>query len=737
MKRIIAFLLLSTITYGQQRPESPLPPGTPGTVTLPLAEYDLLIERAALKPKPPEAAPLPFVLSRSAFKVSLVNDIISGTLDMDGEVLHKGPTKVPLTNGLTILEARQTGRPLPLIQEGPTHAAVLAGPSSFSVSMNVAIALSVEPGRASFSLPVPATGNAQLLLDIPGNHVNVRIEPGLVTRRETSGGHTIVEATLQPGRPARAWWTTREAIAPVAQREVRYLSDIKTLISVGDSQVRSAAICDVTVIQGEPAELKVAVPAGFEVTDATGSTLVSSEAQSGTLILRVNEPARRNHQFLVALERSSQDRKLDGPLLSFMDAQRETAEVLVEGVGAMELTATEGGGLRRIDVREASPVFRSLTRHPLQAAFRYHRRPGDTPSLGLEWNQFPDSSVLSAIAERAIVTTLLNVEGKSLTEITLRIRNHAQSFMKVELPQGASLLSAEVEGEKVKPVQGTDGNRVPLLRAGFRPSGAYTVSFVILSSGAVFGKKGPYELGIPKLDIPVSLLSWEVFLPERLEVKQFGGNAISASFLPAGASDLLASNIGEADDAGSKTGVLEERSDIANLQPGQIGGIVVDQQGAIVGGAKVTVTSADSGATQSTVTDSEGRWTAAGVKSGPVRVRVDNPGFKSSELQLDFDAARSFLASTTMEVGQVTETVTVQAAAGEGQLANRRMAQEVRRAQQAQLNAPSDNVSKLQRRVAGILPVQVDVPRAGRSYRFARPLVLNEETKVTFQYKVK
>ena len=60
--------------------------------------------------------------------------------------------------------------------------------------------------------------------------------------------------------------------------------------------------------------------------------------------------------------------------------------------------------------------------------------------------------MLSAVAERATITTLTNVEGKSLTEVTLRVRNHAQPFVKVELPAGAQLLSAEVEGERVKPV---------------------------------------------------------------------------------------------------------------------------------------------------------------------------------------------------------------------------------------------------------------------------------------------
>jgi hypothetical protein len=41
----------------------------------------------------------------------------------------------------------------------------------------------------------------------------------------------------------------------------------------------------------------------------------------------------------------------------------------------------------------------------------------------------------------------------------------------------------------------------------------------------------------------------------------------------------------------------------------------------------------------------------------------------------------------------------------------------------------------LQRRVAGVLPVAIDVPHAGTSFSFVRPLVLDEETKVTFSYK--
>mgnify|MGYP003694269959 CR=1 FL=1 len=248
-------------------------PGSTGTVTLSLAEYNRLTELAARKPKTGEAAPLPFVMSSAVFKLRVVDQSLTGEVDFAGSVLDKGSVKVPLTRGLTILEARQANSPLPLLLEGGTQTAILNGPAPFSLSVSVASPLTVEAGRASFTIPVPMASASLLTLDLPGNHANVRVEPDLVTSRTTSNGHTIVEATLEPGKPARVWWTTREIAAPVAQREVRFLSDIKSVVSVGDSQIRITALCDLAVIQGETPEFRIPLPAGFELTEATGPTL--------------------------------------------------------------------------------------------------------------------------------------------------------------------------------------------------------------------------------------------------------------------------------------------------------------------------------------------------------------------------------------------------------------------------------------------------------------------------------
>jgi len=738
MKALVFIMLLTVVAVGQQRNsrmDSVVPtPGTSGTVTISLREYDELVERASRKDKLPEAAPLPFVLSHAVFKLRVENQTLVGYVDIDGSLLEKGAVKTPLTSSLTILEAKQAGQPLPLIQEGSSHAAILNGPGPFAVALGVAAPLTIEAGRASFVLQVPLASSTMLSLELPGNHANVHVEPGLITKRDTVNGNTVIEAALEPGKPARIWWTTREIAAPVAQREVRFLSDVKTVVSVDDSELRLTALCDVTVIQGETAEFKLPVPDGYDVTTASGNSVESSDVSGGILTIRVHDPARRNHQFLIALERANRDTKVEAPMLEFPGAQRETGELLVEGANAMELKAKESGGLRRIDVREANAITRSLSHFPLQAAFRYNRKANDAPKLELEWQQFQDADVLSAVAERATVTTLANVEGRTLTEISLRVRNHAKAFMKVDLPAGAKLFTAEIEGERVKPAEDQDGTRIPLTRQGLDTSKAYNVSFVYLNEGPRFAKNGSYDMGLPKLDIPINVLTWEVALPERLEVKQFGGNAVAAELLPAAAANnFLADGSDDVDSAARNW----TENDLSALGPGQIGGIIVDPNGAVVAGAQVAVVNTQTGETSTAWSGGDGHWVVSGMGPGPVKVHISALGFQASQQDFELFASKPARMGTTLQVGGVTETVTVTANAQALTSENRRLEEVAKRTQQAQLNNLSQNVFSLQRRVAGLLPVAVDVPRSGKSYRFVRPLVLEEETRITFQYKAR
>jgi hypothetical protein len=754
-------ILIACVIAAVAQPKDELPLPDTGNVTLSLEEYNKLIELAGKPVKKPDLPPLPYVLKRADLKLHVTRENVQGEIQLEGEVLKKGAVKVPLVTDMTIFDARKeeahlegarspdtrtAGKNLPLEQEGGKHVAMLSGPAEFTVALDAGMPLNIEAGRASFSLPVPAAGSVRLTMAIPGDHTNVRISPGLITAHSSANGKTTIEATLVPGRAATIWWATRELATPAAAHEVRFLSSVKTLVSVDDAGLKVAALADLTMLQGETTQFEAEIPEGYEFTGATGSTLVSSDVQGNSLFLNVSGGAQRNHEFLISMEKAVSATQADAPLISFKNSQRETGEVLVEGVGTMELTAKETGGLKRIDWKEVNPHLRALSRFSPQAAFRYHRQPTETPHLGLEWVRYADSSVLAAVAERAIVTTLVTSDGKSLTEVRLVLRNQAQPYLKIPLPKGASMLTADVAGEPVKLGIDKDGSsQVPLLRANFRPTGPYEVSFVFMHSGAPFAKKGGSELALPEMELPISLLQWEVFLPEQYKVKDFGGDAIATGLLPPSTQELLSANDDEevmkdVKTAGGNIAYDANGNFDVSLLPGQLGGFVTDSSGAVVPNAQISVVDLSNGNTITATTDQAGHWVASNIPSGRFKVSASMQGFKTYVREITNDANGPLNYSFRLSVGTVSESVEVTSGAiglDSMQAEKRdsdRLEREAKQKAKEMQNTASVYVGNLQQRVAGVLPVRVDVPRTGNSYRFVRPLVLAEETRLTFSY---
>ena len=723
--------------------------GPAGSVTISRPEYDRLLDLASRQPRPAEAPPIAGALTRADIRARVGAGVVRATMQVDGEVFRTGPAKVPLVAGATLIEARMAGGPLPLIFEGNAHVAVITGPSTFSAVLEWGAPLTTTAGRGAFVMPVPPAGSATAVIEVPGEQTDVRISPGLVLRRTSANGLTTVEATLEPGSPTQVSWSTRET-AQASPREARLLADVKTLVTIGEAELRLVTLVDLTVVQGEPSAIEVTIPAGYEVTGVSGASLERHEERPGLIVLFVTTPSQRRHQFLVSLERSNSGGsfKLETGIPALPSAQRETGEIAVEGIGTLEISVPETPGLRRMDVREVDPALASAARQALLAAFRYQRGSGAVPMLTLGVTRFADAPVLAAVAERAIATTLVTSEGRALTEVSLWLRNRAQPFIKVDLPAGASMLSVEVAGAPAKPVEGKDGTRVPLLRPGFRSDGPYAVTFVYLHAGSPFDRKGNMQMTLPKMDLPISVVEWELFVPDRYRADRFAGNAFAANLVGPideesdvregrGAGGGSGSAVGRGTGGGVGGGTFRDEPIMASN--GQIVGRVVDVSGAPIPGA--TITASGSGRKQSAISDQRGVFVISDVPSGPVTVIGEMQGFSSARRSFVFDQ-RPRQADLTLQVGAVQETVTVTAEAPFINARSSESGQTIRmneptttRDSVQRADVPSANVQSLQRRAAGVLPIRIEVPRAGTSHRFVKPLVIDEETVVSFRYR--
>ncbi len=167
--------------------------------------------------------------------------------------------------------------------------------------------------------------------------------------------------------------------------------------------------------------------------------------------------------------------------------------------------------------------------------------------------------------------------------------------------------------------------------------------------------------------------------------------------------DEVARNLPDADSTYSRAKELPSQSAqqeaLRRLEgraaPGQIGGYVVDSSGAVVSNAQVTITPSKKGKPTTAVTDDRGEWLIAGLPTGSYRAQAAAPGFKTTVVDLNYDADQPKAFAFTLSPGSVSEMVEVAAGAVQVQTATNNVASTVSSNAVNQLPINGRNVSDL------------------------------------------
>jgi hypothetical protein len=102
--------------------------------------------------------------------------------------------------------------------------------------------------------------------------------------------------------------------------------------------------------------------------------------------------------------------------------------------------------------------------------------------------------------------------------------------------------------------------------------------------------------------------------------------------------------------------------DVWGQATAQISGTVRDQSGAVLPGVEITATQTDTAASRSIVTNETGSYVMPNLPLGPYRLEASLPGFRTfAQTGIVLQVNSSSVINVTLEVGQVSEQIEVQA----------------------------------------------------------------------------
>jgi len=561
---------------------------SPGWVVISVPEYRALRVKAYPAEREPEPPPVDATLTRVDYDLRVDTDLASGRATLTVDVLKNGWVRVPIPAGLFVREARLDGKSLSLAPPSPGKdasqlSALLSHPGRSVITLEIALPISSSASEERLSIPSTFSGVTKVALEIPRAGVDLSLYGGLFSETADlpNGGNKWiafgkgaleipragVDLSLYGGlfsetadlpNGGNKWIAFGKGAEPMtfawrrktedhhATLPLRMRGTLTQFIGLGEDSTSLTANVNLEITQGAAKEARIQLPEKVTINQVQGALVADWEMKPGELLITFLEPVEQSASFVITGEAAlPREGQMDIPLLRLTGTERDSGGVAVDVLGAGEIKedSVKTQGLERAD---ATDLGEPVTNRQSPALIAFRTRPGDPKSqrsLHITVARYAQQAVLMANIEEARYRVLLTKDGKSLVESRYAIRNNQRNFVKVALPQGATLWSASLAGKPVRPGSAPDGNiLLPLAksRAG-EDASEFALEIVYMLPGVSWTDKGRLKLSLPALDLPVSRTGLQVFFPPLFRLASEPGSFHAEAYVNPISSVLTAS----------------------------------------------------------------------------------------------------------------------------------------------------------------------------------------------------
>ncbi|MCC6807214.1 MAG: hypothetical protein IT381_07305 [Deltaproteobacteria bacterium] len=496
-----------------------------GKATVPLVEYMRVVRALEAARKKDTVNPGPaVVLGAADYSGEVKNGALALTMRLQATLGQPGRWKsVPLIGESVVLASAKDehGQALPIVRQNGYHVWLTQAAAETSLTVELLVPARGPRGSIEYDFPVPRTPVTHVRTHFAQAGLEPRLDAAVQAKVERSGAGTTLDATLRP--TTRLHLVGFREVADAGGQKAKVYAETLNLLSVDAGSLELFSVLRYTILYGGVKDFHVLVPKGFTVVSAEGEgafRYVVEASDAGTLVRGETElPIRNAYEVSLRLRRelpraTDEALSIDAPLPRPQRVERDAGWLGIEVPGKLQLQEKAIAGVLPVDVRQLPPDMVESSVSPILKAYRYHAADA---AVTLAATRLPEKDPKGASIDRLVASSLLSPEGTLLTDLSVTLRNRLRPSLVLALPEGATVVSALIDGQPVKPSRDAGGRlTLPLVRSGgddrLRP---FTVQLALEQNVGRLGWIGRPTLALPSVDLPISSLRWVVYVPER------------------------------------------------------------------------------------------------------------------------------------------------------------------------------------------------------------------------------
>jgi type II secretory pathway pseudopilin PulG len=383
-------------------------------------------------------------------------------------------------------------------------------------------------------------------LAVPGVHplnvrklsgfISVAAEPGVAAKTARADGLTeIPAASLGAGANSAAGLLAYQFLSaqpgplPDWQLEIAcekidswVRAEIGQVIAVSDNLLNGAALVHYDIQNAPVKEFRLKIPAAYTNVEFNCPGIRRRDQSNEEWRVELQNAVHGPFILVVTWEKpvDLKTNALDLPGVQALGVERESGFVVIHGKTSLQVAEKSSSGeLLKMDASQL-PDWIGGAEGPL-LAYRYVR-PGY--QLSVQATRFADAAVLQALADQVRLTTVVADDGQAMTEMALELRNNGLQHLEIQLPPGATVWSAYVGGEAVRPARRDGKLLLPLEASGAAEDTPISVELTYIDREKFPAGRGEVNLISPQLGVPLKNARWDLYLPPDYDYKKFAGS---------------------------------------------------------------------------------------------------------------------------------------------------------------------------------------------------------------------
>ncbi|MBK8010406.1 MAG: hypothetical protein IPK13_03600 [Deltaproteobacteria bacterium] len=447
-------------------------------------------------------------------------------------------------------------------------------------------------GSVEYRFGIAETSVTDLRIFFPQKDLSPVVTGAVVTeRREVTGGIEL-HAVLPPIAGIHIVGF-HEVDDSLAASKAQLYGQTMNLVSVSDDALEVFSVISYAILYAPTKHFEIEIPSGYEILSADGQgafryTITTQEGRT-TLHGETADGIRQRYEISLRLRRAlaATESELRVPIPKLQGVERDSGTLAIEAPGRLSVERAEGDGLMKIDARELPDAILASSVSPVTQAFRYASPPG----IATIWiGRYPEKTLATSSVDRLEMSTVATRDGERMTQMTFELRNNLRQHLALTVPEGAEIKSATLDDAPIKLSRDATGRvLVPLVRSRVRAGRLMPlrIRMVVSTKSDRFGLVGSQHFAVPRVDIPISSLSWSIHLPTSLAHSAFDTGVSNESIVrdaswfqpppaPYDALDQHNANWTEvqAQDVGNLAGSMADSDTSATHQQGSVSGTV-------------------------------------------------------------------------------------------------------------------------------------------------------------------